>query len=168
MLAVIDQTKDKTGMPYRAICSAVSLPYPSFMRWRVRHKEDSPLVRQPGPAKVEPPDFDRIGQDIAELSHGQNRTQGTGELYARYASCVSRRELSNMIAMARHDINTDHRQNLLRIQWNVSNVAWSMDPCECEQRDEFGAEMHLNQMQDLASRYKRVGRDSCEKFQNRI
>jgi len=29
-----------------------------------------------------------------------------------------------------------------------------MDPCEYGQRDETGAKVHLNQMQDLASRYK--------------
>jgi hypothetical protein len=56
-----------------------------------------------------------------------------------------------MVTMARHDLNTIHRQNLRRIGWNVSNVAWSMDPCEYEKR---GGKMYMNQMQDLASRYK--------------
>jgi hypothetical protein len=153
MLIVIDQIKERTGMPYRAICSAVRLPYPSFVRWRERRKQDAPLVRQPGPPKVKPPDFGRLEQDIAQLSHGQTRTQGTGALYTRYGSCISRRELQNMIAMARHDQNTSHRQNLRRIRWNVPNVAWSMDPCEYKQQDS-GGKVYLNQMQDLASRYK--------------
>jgi hypothetical protein len=113
-----------------------------------------PAVRQPGPAKIRPPDFSGLEQDIAQLSHGTGRTQGTGELYSRYSSCVSRRELQRMVALARHDLNTLTRQNLLRIHWNVPNVAWSMDPCECGQRDEAGAKLYLNQMQDLASRYK--------------
>jgi hypothetical protein len=117
-------------------------------------KKDMPLVRQPGPPKVTPPDYVRVEQDIAKLSHGYARTQGTGALYARYAPCLSRRELKSMVVMARHDLNTSHRQNLRRIRWNVPNVAWSMDPCEYGQRDETGAKMHLNQMQDLASRYK--------------
>ena len=141
-------------MPYRAICSAAKLPYPSFMRWRVRRKEDMPLVRQPGPSKVEPPDFSRLEQDIAQLSHGRDRTHGTGALYARYAPCVSRRELQRMVEMARHDLNVSHRQNQRRIRWNVPNVAWSMDPSEYGQRDETGAKVHLHQVQDLASRYK--------------
>jgi len=154
MLAVIDQIREKTDMPYRAICSAVRLPYPSFIRWRMRREQDTPLVRQPGPPKVKPPDFERLGQDIAELSHGQTRTQGTGALYGRYASCVSRRELQRMVEAARHDQNVLHRQNLRRISWNVPNVAWSMDPCEYGERDEAGVKVYLNQMQDLASRYK--------------
>jgi hypothetical protein len=154
MLAIIDHTKDKTGLPYQAICSAVRLPYSSFIRWRGRQKKDSPLVRQPGPPKVDPPNFDRIGKDISKLSHGQIRTQNTGALYARYSSGISRRELQILVSMARHDLNAAHRQNLRRIIWNVPNVAWSMDPCQYGQPDEYGAKVNLNQMQDLASRYK--------------
>jgi hypothetical protein len=152
MLIIMDQIKERTGMPYRAICEAVRLPYPSFIRWHLRRKRDTPLVRQPGPQKVKPPDFSRLHQDIAQLSHGQDRTQGTGAVYARHASSISRRELLRMVAMARHDQNTAHRQNLRRIRWNVPNVAWSMDPCEYQQQE--AAKLYLNQMQDLASRYK--------------
>jgi hypothetical protein len=141
-------------MPYREICSAVRLPYPSFIRWRMRHKQNTPLVRQPGPPKVKPPDFERLNQEIAELSYGQSRSQGTAAFYARHASSQSRRELQSMVAMARHDLHAFHRQNLRRISWNVPNVAWSMDPCEYEQHAATGAKVYMNQMQDLASRYK--------------
>jgi len=154
MLTIVDQIRERTRMPYRDICSAVRLSYPSFIRWRMRRKKDTSLVRQPGPPKVKPPDFSRLAQDIAALTHGQDRTQGTGALYARYASGVSRRELQKMVEVARHDLSTLHRQNLRRIRWNVPNVAWSMDPCEYGQRDATGAKVYLNHMQDLASRYK--------------
>ena len=153
MLAIVDQIKEKTAMPYKTICEAVRLHYPSFMRWRMRRQEDAPMVRQPGPAKVERPDFGRIEQDIAKLSHGHDRTQGTGMLYARHQSAISRRDLQRLVAMARHDLNASHRQNLRRIHWNVPNVAWSMDPCEYKQCEICG-KVHLNHMQDLASRYK--------------
>jgi hypothetical protein len=154
MLAVIDQIKEKTDMSYREIADAVRLSYPSLERWRARRKTDAPLVRQPGPPKIKPPDFSRLAQDIAELSHGQTRTQGSGALYAAYRSSISRRELQSMIEAARHDLNTLHRQNLRRIHWNVPNVAWSMDPCEYGGRDAAGDKVYLNHMQDLASRYK--------------
>jgi len=152
MLTIIDQIRERTAMPYRAICEAVRLPYPSFIRWHLRRKRNTPLVRQPGPPKVTPPDFGRLGQDIAQLSHGQDRTQGTGAVYARHASSISRRELQRMVTLARHDQNEAHRQNLRRIRWNVPNVAWSMDPCEYQQQEV--SKVYLNQMQDLASRYK--------------
>ena len=151
MLSVVDQVKEKTGMTYRQLCEVVRLPYPSLIRWRMRQKNDAPLVRQPGPQKIPPPDLGRINRDIAGLSHGQDRTAGTAALYARYAPSISRRELQRMVAMARHDLNTAHRQNLRRIRWNVPNVAWSMDPCEYKQQE---TKVYLNQMQDLASRYK--------------
>ncbi len=141
-------------MPYRAICSAVRLPYPSFIRWRMRRMKDTPLVRQPGPPKIMTPDYGRLEQDIAQLSHSQTRTQGTGALYGCYAPSVSRRELQKMVAMARHDLNSVHRQNLRRIRWNVPNLAWAMDPCEYKQQNAPGDKVYLNQMQDLASRYK--------------
>lgn len=154
MLAVIDQMKEKTGMPYQAIASAVGLSYPSFTRWRIRREHDTPLVRQPGPPKVKPPDFNNLVQDIARLSHGQDRTQGTGALYAHYASNISRRDLQTLVEAARHDLNALHRQNLRRIRWNVPNLAWSMDPCEYRQDADPGDKVYLNHMQDLASRYK--------------
>lgn len=153
MLTMVDEIREKTGMTHRVICSALRLPYPSFIRWRMRRKKDMPLLRQPGPAKVAPPDLGRLQRDIAQLSHGQNRTQGTGALYARYGHCISRRELQAIVAMARHDLNTSHRQNQRRICWNVPNLAWTMDLCEYKQRDAID-KAHLNQMQDLASRYK--------------
>lgn len=139
-------------MPYRGICDAVRLPYPSLVRWRMRRDKAAPLVRQPGPPKVKPPDLSRLELDIAQLSHGQARTQGTGALYTRHGSSISRRELMSMVSMARHDLNAAHRQNLRRISWNVANVAWAMDPCEYQQREE--TKVYLNHMQDLASRYK--------------
>lgn len=152
MLEVIEQIREKTGMPYRGILSAARLPYPSFIRWHMRHKRDAILVRQPGPPKVRPPDFGRLGLDIARLSHGQTRTQGTRTLYTRYATSISRRQLQTMVAMARHDLNASHRQNLRRIIWMVPNTAWSIDPCEYGRRD--ADETHVSQIQDLASRYK--------------
>jgi len=151
---MIDQIREKSGMPYRQIARVLRLPYPSLIRWRRRRRKDMHLVRKPGPAKVRPPDFGRIKQDIGQLSHGQNRSQGTGALYVRYGSAVSRRQLQRMVAMARHDLNAQHRQNLRRIRWNVPNVAWSLDPSEYGQRDKSGSKIYLNQMQDLASRYK--------------
>jgi hypothetical protein len=152
MLNVIDQMREQTGMPYRAIAEAVRLPYPSLVRWRERRADNAPLVRQPGPQKVRPPDIGRISLDIAGLSHGQGRTQGTGALYGRHATTISRRDLQRMVELARHDLNATHRQNLRRISWNVPNAAWSMDPCEYQRHDE--AKKHLNQMQDMATRYK--------------
>jgi len=154
MLIIIDQIRERTMMPYRAIADAFRLPYPSLIRWRRRRGDDTPLIRKPGPQKIIPPDYGRLKQDIEQLSHGKSRTEGTGAVYLRHASSVSRRQLQKMVTLARHDLNVSHRQNLRRISWNIPNVAWSMDPAEYEKRDERGTKTYLNQMQDPASRYK--------------
>lgn len=154
MLAIIDQIKEKTGSPYRRICETATVPYSNWLRWKSRFEKKMSLVRQPGRSKVKAPDFNQIQQEIEKLPHGNHRTQGTGALYGRYRATVSRRALNELIALARHEQKTEHRQQIKRIVWNVPNVAWSMDPCEYNQRDEFGKKVYLNQMQDLASRYK--------------
>jgi hypothetical protein len=154
MMTIIDQIKEKTGAPYRSICETATVPYSNWIRWKSRFEKKISLVQQPGRSKVKPPDFNRIEQDIAKLLHGNHRTQGTGALYGRYRASVSRRELNQLITQARHEQNTENREHLKRIVWNVPNVAWSMDPTEFNQRDEFGQKVYLNQMQDLASRYK--------------
>lgn len=154
MLTVIDQIKERTGTPYREICRAIKIPYSSLIRWKMRRKQEVKLVGQPGPPKIKMPDFGRLKLEIEKLSHGHHRTQGAGVIYARYGSTHSRRELEKMVATARHDQNTLNRQNLRRIHWNIPNLAWSMDPCEYKQPDTTGTKVYLNQMQDLASRYK--------------
>ncbi len=85
--------------------------------------------------------------------NGQTRTQGTGALYARNASSLSRREIQSAVVMTLHDLNAFHRRNLRRIRWNMPNVAWSMDHCEYEQHAATGAKVYMNSMQDLASLY---------------
>ncbi|MFI5324033.1 MAG: hypothetical protein ACHQ6U_11005 [Thermodesulfobacteriota bacterium] len=141
-------------MPYIEICEKVKIPYPSVKRWRVRLKRQTDLVKQPGPFKIQAPDLNQLKEEIAKLPYGKHRTKGAGKLYGLYQASLSRRDLNQLIAQARHEQNTENRQHLKRIVWNVPNVAWSMDPCEYNQRDEFGKKVYLNQMQDLASRYK--------------
>jgi hypothetical protein len=154
MLTIIDQIKEKTRAPYRKICETATVPYSSWIRWTSRNKKAMDLVRQPGRSKVKPPDFTRLQKEIAKLPHGHHRTQGTGKFYGRYRETLSRRDLNQFIAMARHEQNTENHQQIKRVRWHLPNVAWSMDPTEYHQRDEYGRKEYLNQMQDLASRYK--------------
>lgn len=148
----MDQIKEKTRAPYRKICETAAVPYSNWVRWKSRSQKAVDLVRPPGRSKVKPPDFGRIHEEIAKLSHGNKRTAGTGRLYGRYRKTLSRRELGQIVAMARREQKAEYGRNLKRIVWNVPNVAWSMDPCEYWPKDEN--KVYLNQMQDLASRYK--------------
>jgi hypothetical protein len=154
MLSVIEQIKERTRLPYRNTCRALRLPYSNFMRWHVRQRKRTVMVHQPGPPKIKPLDLSSFRQDIAGLQFGSRRVQGTGMVYACHASSISRRDLQSLVNMARHDLNAQHRQNLRRIEWLVPGAVWSMDPSEYEQRDVAGHKVFLNQLQDLASRYK--------------
>lgn len=120
----------------------------------MRQRARTTIIRQPGPPKIEPLDLGRFRQDIAGLQFGKSRVHGTGSLYAHHALSLSRRELQCLVNMARHDLNVKHRQNLRRIEWRIPGTAWSMDPSEYEQCDDYGEKVYLNQLQDLASRYK--------------
>src|SRR5208337_4645521 len=90
-------------------------------------------------------DNGEAGEDKERQEAADNELRGDGEVPSGFVG---------VDGAARHDLNALHRQNLRRIHWNVPNVAWSMDSCEYGQRDKAGAKMYLNQMQDLASRYK--------------
>jgi len=154
MLDIIDQIREKTGMPYQAICKAVRVPYPSYMRWFRRRKCMNAVVRQPGPQKVGQPDFSMLNVEIVSLRHGKKRTQGTGKLYKRYSSGLSRRDLNRLVEMARWDFSTLCLQNERRLEWLVPGAGWAIDITEhchpgCESR-----KTSYSHMQDLASRYK--------------
>ena len=151
MLIVIDQIKQRTGMQYHKISEAIRLPYSSLIRWKMRQRNETPLIRKPGPQKVNPPDYGRLKQDIGGLSHGKRRSAGTGAVYLRHASSVSRRELQRLTALARQNQKETARRNLRRISWNMPGVAWSLDPTEYSRKTE---KTSLSHMQDLASRYK--------------
>jgi hypothetical protein len=154
MLDIIDQIRDKTGMPYQAICEAVRVPYSNHVRWLSRRKRYDALVRPPGPRKVGRPDFGRLKTEIMALRHGKQRTLGTGELYSRYASGLSRRDLNRLVEAARYDLNVLHVQNERRLEWLVPNTCWVIDITEHSHPDGKIGKVFYSHMQDMASRYK--------------
>ena len=149
----VETLKERTCQPYMKICDSLRIKYPTFKRWRKRVKLKLPLVRLPGPKKVEPIHAGKIADDIQNLKHCQKRSHGTGRLYSIHKSSISRRELQHLVAMARFDAYVEHRKNLRRIQWLVPGVIWSMDDTEFGY-DESGRKLYLHNMLDLSSTYK--------------
>jgi hypothetical protein len=120
-------------------------------RWRSRQKEDRPLLNRPGPKKVEPFDPAVLGAEIKSLDHGAKRSEGTAGLYKKYQESLSRRDLARMVAQVRREVIADQRNHLRRIEWLRPGVVWAMDVTE----EKLGGEtLHLQNMQDLGSRYK--------------
>ena len=154
ILTIVDEVKIGSRLPYRQVCGLIRVPYSSFMRLRRRRRSLMPLINRPGPARVRPPSFAQLAEEIAHLQHGTKRTAGTGKLYAAYAADISRRDFEEMVSRARQEVCSDQRRSLRRIQWHVPGVVWAMDPTEYVQADTAGKSVFLTNMQDLASRYK--------------
>ncbi len=131
ILKAIDEIKDTTGTSYAQLCVEVGVSYPSLMRWRERYGRGVAPISFPGPHKVEPMDLDRIRTELGELAHGRKRTAGTGELYERYRSQISRRQ---------------------HIYWHEPRLIWAVDDIHVGYCD--GVKVWSNQIRDLSSRYQ--------------
>jgi len=51
---IVEEMKQRMGMPYGMICTTLRLPLASFKRWRYRIRRSMVVVNPPGPKKVEP------------------------------------------------------------------------------------------------------------------
>ena len=151
-MEIVEEMKERTGIPYRIICEKLRLPLSSFNRWRLRIEKSEAVVKRPGPKKVEPFNPSVLDTEIGLLGHRRKRSAGATELYRRYRFSVSRRELGQMVAQVRQDLLADHRRNLRRIEWVVPGIAWAMDGTEYDVG--LAGKVYLCNMQDLGSRYK--------------
>jgi len=144
--------RERTGMPYEAICKTLQLPLASFNRWRCRIRGNVVLINRPGPRKVQPFDPSVLDTEIRLLDHGVKRSTGTTDLYRRYCFSVSRRELGWMVERVRQDLEADRRKQMRRIEWLTPGVVWAMDFTEYDLG--MDGKIYLHNMQDLGSRYK--------------
>ena len=151
-MEIIEDIKRCTGMPDAILCRAMRIPGSTLGRWRRRKKENHPYLNRPGPKKVEPFDPSALEAEIRSLDHGVKRSAGATKLYSRYQGSISRRELSRMVGQVRHDLVTDQRRNLRRIEWLMPGVVWAMDVTEYDLG--VAGKIHLHNTQDLGSRYK--------------
>jgi hypothetical protein len=148
---IVEEVKERTGIPYGVICKAMRLPLASFNRWRWRLRNHVLVTQRPGPKKVEPFDPAVLDSEIQLLDHGTKRSAGTEELYRRNAQSVSRRDLARLVNQVRHDLEADRRRSLRRIEWLAPRVVWAMDMTEY---DLGPIKTYLHNTQDLGSRYK--------------
>ncbi len=151
-MEIIEEMKQRTGMPYQVICKTLGLSLSSFNRWRVRMRRSEAVLNQPGPKKVVPFDPSVLDTQIRSLVHGTKRSAGTTELYQRYCFNVSRRELGRMVEQVRRDLASDYRRNLRRIEWQTPGIAWAIDGTKYDIG--LPSKIYLCNMQDLGSRYK--------------
>ena len=143
ILHQLDARQRESHTPWRALCDLV--PYSSVMRWRRRQRRGEPVWQCPGPKKTVPLDWTEFYPLLRQLDHGRVRTVGTGELYARFAPSLSRRQLGALVQGFRRD----QLATMKHLHWLWAGLAWSCDATE------YGDDGHLIiPVQDLASRYR--------------
>jgi transposase InsO family protein len=145
--------KSEHGLDYQAQCRAGELAYSSFMRWKSRWLTGRPVIETPGPKKVEKPNLGQLEEEIRQLAHGSKRTHGTGALWDRHRSRISRRQFQQRVDRARRKMNQDRQAQLRIVTWLRPGLVWSMDDTEFDSRCN-GTTVHFHGVQDLASRYK--------------
>lgn len=139
----LEALKTRSQAPWRELCQ--EMPYSSVMRWRCRLGLNLPVWQSPGPKKTEPLDWKELHCLLDELEHGRQRTQGTGALYERFASSISRRQLGQLV----HQLRQDQLDSMKHLQWLWSGLVWSLDATE------YGPDScQIIPVQDLASRYR--------------
>jgi transposase InsO family protein len=151
----LDNLHAQVAQPYRALCQAATLAYPTFMRWRGRLASGQPVLQKPGPKPVGSLDLAVVQAQLRELEHGRQRSHGAPALYAEHQAGISRRAFQELLEQARREIQQERQADTRRIQWLVPGAVWSVDPTELvlEQEGQRYKRPVLPVL-DLASRYK--------------
>lgn len=147
--------REQEVQPYRPLCSAVALPYPTFMRWKGRAVRGEPLLSQPGPKPVGVLDVAGLQAQLRRLEHGPHRSRGTTAVYAAHRGRISRRGFHDLLNEARHEVLQQRQADTRRLQWLVPGTVWSVDPTELMlERAGHRHKLPVLPVLDLASRYK--------------
>jgi hypothetical protein len=152
VVTTLTQLKRQVRWPYQHLCRFLGVPYGTFRRWKARLAHGEPARFQPGPKKVAPLSREELRGEVQHLHHGQERSRGTGALYRRHHTQVSRRELAALIEAVRREVAEQRRAALRHVTWHVPGAVWSLDDAELVRGD--SPLLRLHQVQDLASRYK--------------
>ena len=147
-LQILEDRKQRHGISYRRLCRETRLSFSNLMRWRRRIRRGEPVKHKPGPKKAVRLHRDQLLKDIEILSHGQERTRGTGRLYECYRLAVSRRELGSLVRMSRESYLARRAEYDYDVQWHAPGLVWSVDDSQ------HAEAMSLEVVQDLSSRYK--------------
>jgi transposase InsO family protein len=146
---------ERNGGPYRPLCAAATVAYPTFMRWKGRLGRGEPVLHKPGPKPVGVVDLAGLQAQLRQLEHGSHRSHGTTAVYRVCRLAVSRRTFQRFVAETRGEILRERQAEQRRIHWQIPGAVWSMDPTELTlRRDDQYRKLRLLPVMDLASRYK--------------
>lgn len=151
-MGFVRKMKTEHAMPYAVAARELGVSYPTLMRWNARHLSGGPLVREPGPKKLERLDLEAFGSDtIATVKYGPHRCRGMGALAAKYRNSISRRK-ARTLAHEIWDQRLDgEKASMANVDWLIPRLVWGMDITEAA--GEYGT-IYINNLQDMHSKYK--------------
>ena len=152
IVTTLTRVKRQVRWPYPRLCASLALPYSSFRRWKHRLEGGEPAIFKPGPQKVAPLKREELHLHLYRLKHGRQRSRGVGSLYRQYQGQISRRDLQALTETVRREFTQQRQAELRRITWHVPGLVWSLDDTQLVRLASH--QLHLHQVQDLASRYK--------------
>jgi transposase InsO family protein len=152
VVTTLTRLKQQVRWPYQRLCGSLGLPYASFRRWRHRLACGQPALFKPGPRKVAPLNLAELRVHLCCLKHGRRRSRGVGKLYRHFQDQISRYDLQVLIEAVRREHSQQQQAELRHLTWQVPGLVWSLDDAELVRFDHH--QLHLHQVQDLASRYK--------------
>lgn len=132
------------------VVRAAEIPPTTFNRWEQNLAEGHPSVREPGPTPTGPYDVEELMDKIRALSHGRERTRGTGELIEEYEDLASRRTIQAGVREVRGKINAAKDRATRHLEWHIPGSVWATDTTETVVG---GKKYYVQTIRDLASRY---------------
>ena len=147
LLTLVEQAQVEVGWSCRRVVAAAGLTRSSVQRWRARLRQQAACVQTPGPKKDVQLNLEALLAEVQQLEHRRHRSFGTSALYEQHRAEISRRQLQGLVQEDRRRVNASRLAKLRQITWLVPGMTWAMDATEL-------GDVQLNQVQDLASRYK--------------
>lgn len=145
------EMKADHGLTYKSMCAEGAVALSSFTRWKGREDRGEPVIRRPGPKKVEPLDLEALRGSVRAW---ENCPRGIGRvkiLYQTWGGAISRRNLHAEIEQVRREMHQERLGAMKHIFWNVPGLVWSID--DTEDGEAKGIEISMNNIRDLGSRY---------------
>lgn len=146
---------EHSGGPYRPLCAAAAVAYPTFMRWKGRLTRGEAILHKPGPKPIGVVDITGLQAQLRQLEHGRHRSHGTTVLYRVHRESISRRTFQEVVEEIRREVLRERQAEQRRVHWRIPGLVWSMDPTELKlPLEESHQKLCLLPVADLASRYK--------------
>lgn len=145
--------RTKLSLSARALCRGLALPYRTYLRWRARHQRGQPIIRSPGPKKLNPLPLAALQLRVVQLTHRTHRSFGAPALARELSQGISTRQLAQCVRSHRRQLRQQQRHCFQHIHWTLPNLAWSIDGSETKP-DHSGTKLRFAAFADLASRHR--------------